>query len=834
MPIPTLTPDKLRRVCEPASLDFATTAELPPAADIIGQPRGTQAIEFGIDIDRPGYNIFVLGEEGTGRTTAISRFLSERAARRPTPQDWLYVNNFAEPHKPRALNLPAGLGRQLRDDMDALIDHLKRNLPQAFDQEAYANARTQIRVNFEIQRDGLYAGLQARSAARGLTILRAPEGWVIAPVRDGQPLPPEAFDALPAEDKQKIEAARRDVEIELEESLRASHNLEKSAKDAQRTLDQQVAASVVDRWIDELKAKYIDQAETVFYLTEVRRDVVDHVEDFLPAGDKPEGEADPRPNFRKYLANLVVDHSRTQGGPVVVELNPTYAHLFGRIEYEARFGALSTDFSLIRTGALHAANGGYLVLHAHDVYFEPQAWEALKRSLVSGFVHTEDLNGRGGLASTKSLSPEPIPLDLKVVLVGPPHAYYELHEFDDDFGTLFKVKADFAYDMPRSPETELQYARFIAGRCAEEKLRPFDRAAVARVVEFGARAAGDQDKLSVRFGEVADLAREADYWAGQMGQATVTAAAVRRALDEKDHRSDKVAQLQRERILEGSVFIDTQGQVVGQINALTIADMGDYSYGLPARITARTYVGHGGVGHLDRDTGMAGQLHNKGLLTLSSYFNATYAAQRSVSFSGQLTFEQNYGNIEGDSASAAELCALLSSLSGYPLRQSLAITGSVNQKGDIQPIGSVNEKIEGFFDICAARGLTGDQGVIIPATNVRDLMLDEKVVEAVKAGRFQIWAVSRVDEAIELFTGAPAGAAKDGRWPDKTIHHAVQKRLRELAKGHDRDHEDDDDRRPARRPARRKPAPRKPARGKPGVRKRPVRKPVRRRGGGRA
>lgn len=820
MPLQPLLLQQLRRVCDPNTLNFKSTADLPAATDIIGQPRGTQAIEFGIDIDSPGYNIFVIGEEGTGRTTAIGRFLRDHAAQRPTPQDWLYVNNFSEPHKPRALNLPAGQGRQLRDDLNALVDQLKRHLPQAFEQESYLEVRSQIRVNYESQRDAIYTTLQSKAASRGLTILRAPEGWVITPAQAGKPMPPEAFDALPDEAKQKIESARREIEGDLEDAWRVGHRLEKIAEDTQHTRDQQVAASVVDRWIDELKAKYFDHSETVFYLAEVRRDIVDHVEDFLPGGEAPPSEPAPKLNFQKYTVNLVVDHSRTQGAPVVVELNPTYSKLFGRIEYETHFGTLSTDFTLIKTGALHAANGGYIVLRAQDVFLEPQAWEALKRSLLSGFVRTEDLTGRGGgFAPTKTIDPEPIPLNLKVVLIGPANAYYDLYDYDDNFSSLFKVKADFAYDMSRTPDTEQHYAQFVAARCVEEKMRPFDRSAVAKVIEFGSRAAGDQNKLSVRFGEVADLLREANYWAGKAGRHGVTAEDVRHALAEKVYRSDKIESIQRERILEGSVFIDTDGNGVGQVNALTVGDPGDYAYGLPARVTARTFVGHGGVGHLDRDTGMAGQIHNKGLLTLSSYFNATYAAHRSVSFSGQITFEQNYGQIEGDSASAAELCALLSSLSGQAVKQSLAITGSVNQKGDVQPIGGVNEKIEGFFAVCAARGLTGNQGVIIPQSNVRDLMLNEKVLEAVEAGKFQIWAVSQVDEAIELFTGMKAGTPKkDGRWPNKTVHHAVQKRLRELGKGHDRDHEEDEERR---RPARKKPARKKPAK------KKPVKKPVR-------
>ncbi|MBI3243753.1 MAG: AAA family ATPase [Chloroflexi bacterium] len=815
MPPTPLTPSQLRRVCDPASFNFETTADLPVSSDIIGQPRGLKAIEFGIGIDSPGYHIFVLGEEGTGRTTAIGRFLRERAAGRPTPQDWMYVNNFAEPHKPRALNLSAGLGVALRDDMAALIDYLRRNLPQAFEQESYLEARNQGRRNFEADRSRLFDEFQHKAVAAGFVLLQTPGGWMLNPARNGQPLTTEIYEALPEAERKNFEAVGRELNDDLENMLRAIRNLERAAKDAQRDLNRQVGAAVADGHLNDLKAKYAASEETILYLNEVRQDVIDHVADFLPVDDaQPEsGVKPPPPDFRQYTVNLVVDHSRTQGAPVVVELNPTYGKLLGRIEQESRFGVLTTDFTLIKTGALHAANGGYLVLRARDVFYEPLAWDALKRSLLSGYVRTEDIPARAG--STKTLDPEPIPLDLKVVLVGVPWVYYHLFDTDEDFGSIFKVKADFSSRMPRTPETEGQYAGFIAARCAEEKLRPFDRGAVAKVIEYGARAADDQFKLSARFGEVTDLLREANHCAARAGRETVTATDVMAALDEKVYRSNKVEEALRNDILEGSVFIDTEGSAIGQVNALSVTDSGDYAFALPSRLTARTFVGHGGIGQIDRETNLAGPLHNKGVLTLSSFFNATYAAHRSISFSAHITFEQNYGHIEGDSASCAELYALLSSLSGHPVKQSLAVTGSVDQKGRVEPIGAVNEKIEGFFAVCVARGLTGDQGVLIPAANVRELMLNEKVVAAVEAGRFHVWPVETVDEGIEILTGVPAGVRKDGRFPDNTLHAAVQKRLRELMKGHDREHDEDRERQPPKKAVKKKrPAKKRPTRKK--------------------
>ncbi len=793
MPLTPLTLDQLRHISDPEAFHFDTTADLSVAPEIIGQPRGTRAIEFGIDIDSPGYNIFVLGEEGTGRTTAIGRFLRNKAERRPIPQDWMYVQNFAEPHKPRALNLPAGLGSALRDDLNGLVEHLKRSLPQAFEQETYLAEYNKIQNQFESDRDSMFATLAEKALAVNITVMNTASGIAIAPIRDNKPLSPEEFESLPDAEQKELEAAREQIKDEMESMLRVIRNAEKSAREAQRQLNQLVAASIVDRHLDELKTKYALYDETVFYLNEVRQDIIEHVTDFLPSDDaKGDAATQPRPDFRKYTVNLVVDHSKTQGAPVVVELNPTFAKLLGRIENESRFGMLLTDFTLIKTGALHAANGGYLVLRARDVFYEPLAWDALKRSMISGYVRTEDITSRTGFGATKTLDPEPIPLDLKVVLVGSPDIYYDLLHLDEDFGTIFKVKADFVSEMPRTNENEHQYALFIATRCAEEKLRPFDRGAVAKVIEYGSRLIGDQYKLSVRLGEVADLLREANYWAGIAQHDGVSVGDVLKALDEKFYRHNKSEELLRERILEGSVYIDTSGAVVGQINALSIVDYGDYPFGLPSRVTARTFVGHGGISQIDRDTNMTGPIHNKGLLTLISYFNSTYATHRSLSFSAQITFEQNYNGIEGDSASCAELCALLSSLSGHPIKQSIAITGAVNQKGDILPIGGVNEKVEGFFTVCHARGLTGDQGVIIPQTNVRDLMLRENVLEAVKENKFHIFAVSTVSEAIEILTGVPAGDRKDGRFPDKTVHHAAEKRLRELAKGHDRDRDEDE------------------------------------------
>ena len=794
--IQELTPSQLRRVCDPASFAFQSTADLPVVPDIIGQPRATHAIEFGIDIESPGFNIFVLGPGGTGRATTIQRFLEQKAATQPVPSDWVYVNNFAEPYKPRAIFLPPGKGSELRADMQALVAHLQTDLPRAFETEEYEQARSRIGREFEEARDAEFAKLSGMAEGRGFALVQTPTGLLMAPVVNGQPADAEAVAKLPAKQQQQLEAARRDLEDALGDALRAVRERDKAAKAKLLDLDRQVAGFAVGHRLDDLESKYADYDEVVLYLKQVRRDVIERAQAWKDTGDAGSGEetsaaqaqaepdgAAPSPLMR-YLVNLLVDNSHCKGAPVIVEPNPTFTNLLGRIEHDVKFGGTTTDFTMLRAGSLHIANGGYLVLRARDLLEDEATYNALKRALSSGTITIEEPGAQMRLLTTVTLAPEPIPLDVKVILLGSPYLYYTLYSADEDFQKLFKVKADFASDMDRTPENEQSYALFIRARSALEQLRDFHPSGVAAIVEYGSRLAEDQTKLTTRFGDVADIIREASYWAGKAGHALVSADDVRRAADEWTYRSNQIEERAQETIAKGTIMIDTTGATVGQVNGLTVSTLGDYAFGEPSRITARTFMGRAGVVNIEREVRMSGRIHNKGVMILVGYLGGQYALERPLTLSASLGFEQLYSDVEGDSASSAELYAILSSLSGLPIEQSIAVTGSVNQRGQVQPIGGAQFKIEGFFKVCQACGLTGDQGVIIPHQNIKDLMLRPEVIQACAEGKFHIWAIQTVDEGIELLTGVPAGQRDEsGKFPEGTIHARVEARLKALAEG---------------------------------------------------
>lgn len=773
-----LTPAQLRRVCDPAGFDFETTAELESTTSIFGQPRGTRAIEFGITIASPGYNIYILGETGTGRTTAVRRFLEEKTRQQPVPPDWIYVNNFATPYQPRAISLPAGQGARFQGEMTLLLGFLREDLPKAFDTEAYHDTVEQLRRQISGRQDQIMKALQQKAAAQGFSVVNTASGLVIAPVLDGRIMTQEEYQQLPDDRREMIDSQQAVLIEELGEALYRVRQLEDEARQQFVKLDREVAGSSIEHYFEQFRQDYSDQAEVLLYLDELYQDVLDHVSDFRPS-EEERLELD----WRRYQVNLFVDNSQTEGAPVIVELNPTYFNLIGRIEYELFQGAMSTHFTNIQAGSLHRANGGYLLLQARDLLRYPMAWEALKRALTGRQIHLQSAEtAEGGYIVAKSLDPEPIPLEVKVILMGNPGLYYMLYEREEDFGELFKVKADFDSVMPRDAKHEREYALFIASRCQEEGLKPFHRSAVAKVVEFSSRLAGDQDRLSTRFGVVADVIREANYWAGRSGREMVTAADVQQALHERIDRANLVEEKVLEQIQEKSLMIATEGSVVGQINGLSVIDMGDYAFGHPTRITARTYMGETGVIHIEREVELAGPLHGKGLLTLVGYLGGTYAQKQPLSVAASLTFEQSYGEVDGDSASSAEIYALLSSISEIPIRQGVAATGSVNQRGEVQPVGGVSEKVEGFFAVCQATGLTGEQGVLVPAANVKHLMLREEVVEAVRAGRFHVWPAASLNDGLALLMGIPAGELNSrGQYPKGTVHHAVQSRLLQLA-----------------------------------------------------
>lgn len=782
-----LTAEEVRRVCDPQSFDFETTEELPSLSEIIGQPRVVEALDFGVGMASYGFNIFALGPPGSGKTTLITRFLRQRAAEQPVPDDWCYVTDFKDTRRPRALRLPAGWGRRLRDDMQELVDHLRKAIPRALESEEYQQERKRVLREIEEQQEAIFQKLQEQARNRGFALIRTPVGLILTPAVNGQPLTERQYEALPEETREKLERLRADLSQRVERGMRRIRELEKEGQARVKELERQIATLAVGPVVDELREKYAALPEVVDYLEQVRDDVVDHVDDFretaeatsLPEALRAMAEEQ---RFIRYAVNVIIDNAETKGAPVVVENNPTFTNLIGRLEHRALFGALVTDFTMIKPGALHRANGGYLVLNARDVLINPYAWEVLKRALKSREIRTESLGEQLGLISTVSLEPEPIPLDVKVVLIGSPLLYYLLHYYDEDFQELFKVQADFAPQMERTPETERQYALFVRTICEEEKLRPFHRTAVARIVEYGSRLVGDQQKLSTRFGPIADLVREAHYRASRNGHEVVTGDDVMEAVRASIYRRNRIEERIQEMIAEGTLLVNTEGTVVGQVNGLSVLQLGDYAFGKPTRVSARTFIGRGGIVDIEREVQLGGPIHSKGVLILNGYLGGQYATETPLSLSASLVFEQSYEEVEGDSASSAELYALLSSISGIPLRQDLAVTGSIDQHGHIQPVGGVTEKVEGFFDVCRLKGLTGTQGVIIPARNVRHLMLREDVVEAIRRGEFHIYAVETVDEGLELLTGMPAGErGPDGTFPEGTVHRAVMDRLIEWA-----------------------------------------------------
>jgi len=787
---PLAAADLCRR-CDPARFGFDTTDELNIVTESLGQTRAVEAIRFGVGIEREGYNLFAMGPEGVGRRTTVRSFLEQQARERPAPSDWCYVFNFKTPHKPHALRLPAGRARKFAQDMARLVDDLRAGIPAAFETDEYRTRKQEIETDLGERQEQAVNGVGEHAKSLGVALLRTPAGFGFAPVEKGEVMSPDEFHKLPEEEQKKFEDIISGLQEELE---RVIHEVPKWRREAQRKLrelNRQVTRFAVNSLIEELKLAYQTLPEAHQYLVDVQEDVLDHAEYFQQPkdGERPTLFGIPLPQadsdesaLRRYQVNVLMDHDEAAGAPIVYEDNPTHDNLVGRIEHVAQMGTLVTDFTHIKAGAFHRANGGFLMLDAIKVLTQPLAWEALKRALRSREIRTESLGQALSLISTVSLEPEAIPLDLKVVLVGQRLIYYLLHAYDPEFGELFKVQVDFEEDMSRSAESDLLYARMIATLARREKLRALDRGAVARVIEFGSRNAGDSEKLAVRVRELADLLRESDYWAGTAGRQVIVAEDVQRAIDAQHERADRVRKRLQEEVMRGTLLVDTAGERAGQINGLSVMQLGEYSFGMPHRITARVRLGGGKVVDIEREAELGGPIHSKGVLILSGFLSGRYATSQPLSLAASLVFEQSYGGVEGDSASSAELYALLSALADAPVKQSLAVTGSVNQHGDVQAIGGVNEKIEGFFDVCRERGLTGEQGVLIPASNVKHLMLRRDVVDAVAAGKFHVYPVETVDQGIELLTGVPAGERDElGKFPEGSINCRVERRLLDFA-----------------------------------------------------
>lgn len=785
--IQKLQPAQLRRVVDPASLGIDTTECIEPSNTIIGQDRAVRALQFGLGIRQVGYHIYVAGPPGMGKMSAVRNFLDQLARAQQTPPDWCYINNFDDPYQPRAIRLPPGAGRQLQHDMKSLIEHVRRGIPKTFESEEYSARRDAIIKALEQQREALFQELNDKATQAGFTIQATQMGIAIIPVLGGRPLTDAEFQALPPAAREDFQRRREAIQEQLKATMKQGRALERQTQEQLAELDRQAAMYAVGESIDDLIEKYNGQPEITAYLNAVRQDIVEHLDLFKPSQAAEESQQ-PVPAwqrglpFRKYEVNVIVDNGRREGAPLVLLLNPTYSNLFGRIEKETQYGALYTDFTMVKAGALHQANGGYLVIPIEDLLSTPFSWESLKRALRGRQIEIEEPGELMGFVTAKSLRPQPIPLDIKVILIGPPRLYYLLHALDSDFPELFRVKADFDTSMPRTEQNARDFLSVVCRLCANENLNPLDSGAMAKLLEHASRLADDQEKLSTHFGAVADIVREAHYWSKQAGSSCITAEHIRQALEEKVHRSNLVQQRIQEMIAQGTILIDTTGARVGQINGLSVINLGDYMFGEPGRITASVGPGHEGIVDIERQVALSGPIHSKGVLILQGYLRQKYLRDRALSLSARLVFEQSYDIVDGDSASSTELYAILSALSQYPLKQGIAVTGSVDQHGRVQAIGSVNAKIEGFFDVCRARGLTGEQGVMIPASNVRDLMLREDVVEAVASGQFHIWSVETIDEGIELLTGVPAGARMDnGRFPEGSVNARVEQRLRELA-----------------------------------------------------
>jgi len=786
-----LTADQLRHHFDPASFTFKSTEELPDYEGIIGQERALKAISFGINIKSQGYHMFAMGPPGTGKKTIISKYLKAIAESKPAPDDWLYVNNFNDSDNPKSIRLPAGRGKEFSNDMDQLVEELKTEVPKAFESREYEQERQDTKQGFNQRSQELFNKLEQKVKKAGFRLLQSPEGMGIVPVMEGEPIKPGQMKELDAETVKEIEERQKDLEAEIQNTMRQAQELGKEARKKIQDLDRRAVAFAIDHLLDDLKKKYSEFKQVIDFLNEAREFLLKNVGSFKQL--KKMAEASPEQKqfmsmmqeqvtFDEYRANLIVDNSAAKGAPIVFEKNPTAANLVGRVEYQGKFGALITNFNMIKNGALHRANGGYLLLDAFELLTKPMAWEILKRALKNREIVIESLEKAFGYMTTRTLEPEPIALDIKVIVVGDPFLYYLLYNRDQDFHKLFKVKADFDIRTPWTEESGNNYAHFIGNICREENLKHFGPDGVSRIIEYSARMAAHQKKLITVFGEVVDMIRQASFWAEQDGKELVTAAEVNRAIDEKIHRSNRVEKIVQEMIEEETILIDTRDKVVGQVNGISVLPLGDYSFGKPSRITARTFVGSNGIINIERETELGGPIHNKGSLILAGYLGGKYAEETPLAFTASITFEQLYEGVEGDSASSSELYALLSSLSGFAVRQDLAVTGSVNQRGEVQAIGGVNEKIEGFFEVCKARGLTGTQGVVIPASNIKHLMLRNEILAAVQEEKFHIYAVSTIDQGIGLLTDREAGKKKeDGRYPENTVNRAVQERIQELA-----------------------------------------------------
>ncbi len=794
-----IPPELLRSSIDLSQIDFQTTAEVPSLETTIGQDRAVKALVFGLRMNQEGYNIYAAGLPGTGKATLVRNIIQKIAGKQEIPDDWCYVHNFEKPENPRAVRLKAGQGHIFQKEMNQLVQFLRKKIPDVFQSKDYIEEQEQFIEKGNKAKQALFTEIVEKGRDRGFEIKSTRAGFTFTPLRKGKPVTQKDVEKLPPEEQSRIEESQKEITSYLRDLINKFHQLDHETESNLEKFNQNAAAFAIQGRFDELRNMYKDHEKISRFLDEVFEDILKNFKAFLPSQQLaipflPDLGNHLDHHAIRYQVNLLVDNRDTAGAPLVEETNPVYANLVGRIEKRTRFGTLQTDFTLIRSGSMLKANGGYLVVNMLDLLIHPFSWETLKKTIENKELMIEDIGELYGVISTSGMRPEPIPVNMKVVVIGNPYLYSLLQEYDEDFDKIFKVKADFGMSTRRTDEEVKKYVQFTAKICREENLVPFDRSAMAELLGLISRMVEHKERLSLHFNEVANLIRESSFWAKEDGSETVTAGHVEKAFDEKVYRSNLIEDRIQEVIDEGVLMVDVDGEKVGQVNGLAVYAVGNYTFGKPTRITSQTYLGRKGVINLERESELSGKTHSKGVMILSNYLGGRYAQQNPLSLSASLAFEQSYDEVDGDSASAAELIAILSRLSGTPVRQNLAITGSINQHGEIQPIGGVNEKIEGFFKTCRNRGLTGTQGVIIPYQNLKHLCLNKEVVESVEKKQFHIYQVRHIDEAIELITGMDAGVQlEDGTYPPDTVNARIQQALSEMHSRMEENSEDEEE-----------------------------------------
>lgn len=780
-----IKPELLTSRCNLEALNFENTEELEPLKGIIGQNRAVDALTFGLSVKKKGYNIYVAGLSGTGKSSYATSIAETFAKKKDRPCDWLYVHNFKKPDSPKALSIEAGQGEQFKKSIDVMIDKLKKEIPNVFETTEYKNKKNEIIKEFQQKNLDFLKELNEVANKYGFIFKETDKGLVTLPLKNGKPMSPQEYNNLSHKELEEIKDKSHQLTLETMPIFNRLRNIEEDLEDGFRELDKQEGTILVDYYINKLLTCYESKNEILEYLNNLREDIIENISQFKKHEDDIEptmgklfsANMSDKNFFVRYEVNLLVNNKELEFAPIISESNPTFYNLNGSIEYRNVMGILKTDFTQIKPGAIHMANGGYIILQAKDLLSQPFAWEALKRALKTEEINIENMSKQTGHTITSSLKPEPIPIDLKVIIIGDAYIYNLLYNLDEDFRKLFKIMADFDVEIDKNNENIMKMSKFIATHCKEVGLRHFDKTAVARVIEYSSRLAGHQDKISSLFNQIVEILYEADVWAEIDESAYVEKKHVEKAISERIYRNSKYEEKLNELFADETMLLDVSGRKIGQINGLAVMGTGQHSFGKPNRITVSTYKGKSGIISIERETKRSGSIHDKGVLTLSGYLGCKYAQKKPMSLSVSISFEQNYSMIDGDSASSTELYAILSSIANVPIKQNIAVTGSVNQKGEIQPVGGINEKIEGFYDVCKIKGFTGDQGVIIPKQNVKNLMLKEEVIQSVSKGEFEIYAIGHVDQGIEILTDMPAGEEVEGVYPEGTINNLIMKKL---------------------------------------------------------